>query len=96
MVKLHDGFINDEMAILALNYCQMYYALQGFLVSSYLNHSCHSYLLSVHNSDREDFSILESVHPSCFEEDRVERAFGESYLVCHMYFNVESSNNSAV
>lgn len=88
MVKLHKGFVNADMALLALSHCEVYFALQDYLVSSYISRSLACFELSVHyRGDNVPMIPWGSVQPSGYciaYHDDVD----EPFKVMHLYFGI--------
>lgn len=88
MVKIHDGFVNADMALLALSHCLVYFAMQDYLIGSYVKRSSSSFDLSVHyRGDNVPMMPWGSIQPSSYEityYDDVE----EPFKVMRLFFEV--------
>ena len=88
MVKIHDGFANADMALLALSHCMVYFATQDYLIDCYVKRSSGSFDLSVHyRGDNVPMMPWGSIQPSSYEinsYDDVE----EPFKVLRLFFEV--------
>ena len=92
MIKVHHGFVDEEVALHALTACIFHYAMHGFLTSCYVKKDTKSFELSVHWWGSWAPELVQGLEPAYYEDVAGFRSDGHQFKVRHMYFSLCKQN----
>lgn len=84
--QLNEQFVNEATAILACTALQAYFALKGYLTSSYISTKVHSVSVTVHRAEGEHLELAAGYLATARED--TEHTSLEGKLICctNFYF----------
>lgn len=88
MVKCHEGFINQFVAVSCMNACLLHYVSQGFLCGVYASPETSSFELSVHHKLGEHIPLIKGLFPSAYSVRFVNKDTPVVSLVTNLYFGI--------